>query len=216
MKARKKPRQFIDAANKARKKTDKLLGEISSARSDPETMAAKLKELETVDPGHPNLPVLKLQLLIARKDWPAAVATLNELPESEAKNSFLMRSGGKMARENGGDYPMEFIKALTIPYSQFVADSGKSIGPNHFAYLTILHWKIGDKQAATAHADKGVEVAMSFAGASEYRTAAFKRFAKSVNEGTMPAFSELNTWQREGKRKSRRQKIQVGQRIDSV
>ena len=60
-----------------------------------------------------------------------------------------------------------------------------------------------DKEAALSYADKGVEVAMNFSGASEARTNAFKRFAESAKEGTMPTMVDLSKWHREGKAKAK-------------
>ena len=61
----------------------------------------------------------------------------------------------------------------------------------------------GDKDAAASYADRGVEVAMNFARATEARTNAFKRFAESVKEGTMPTMTDLSKWHREGKAKAK-------------
>ncbi|WP_197171763.1 TlpA disulfide reductase family protein [Novipirellula aureliae] len=194
----------IKAAYDARDKTESLIKELHSARrrGDVTKMAAIINELESLDPNHPQIPTLKLQLLVARKEWPAAVAALNEMPASESKNSFLMMTGMRIAMSNGHNYPTDFTKALTASYYELVKNSGQSIGPNHFACLSILHWRIGDKQTAAITADKGVEVAMNFSGASESRTGAFVRFAKSVKEGTMPKYSDLAMWQREAKEKA--------------
>ena len=97
---------------------------------------------------------------------------------------------------------MELVKAIATKYSEYVDDGGKRIGPNHFAYLSIIQWMAEDKDAAANYADKGVEVAMNYARATEARTNAFKRFAESVKEGTMPTMSDLSKWQREGKAKA--------------
>ena len=197
----KRAASVIKAAYDARDKTEKLIQQIDLARrkKNPDTMAGALKKLEMLDPGHPELSILKLKLLIAKKEWPVAVTTFNEMPAGNSKNSFVMMTGMRMAGSNGRGYPMDFIKALTVPYSEYVAEHKKSIGPNHFACLSILHWKIDDKQAAIAYADTGVEVAKTFGKPSEFRTNAFQRFAKSVKDGTMPTFSELGKWQREAK-----------------
>ncbi|WP_442506766.1 TlpA disulfide reductase family protein [Novipirellula sp. SH528] len=194
----------IKAAYDARDKTNKLINEMYSARrrQDVKKMAAIISELESLDPNHPELPKLKLELLVTGKEWTAAVAALNELPAGEPKNSFLMMTGMRIAMSNERDYPTDFTKAVTAPYSEYIKNSGQSIGPNHFACLSILHWRIGDKQTAAINAKKGVEVAQKLPKGSEYQTAAFMQFAESVKEGTMPKFSDLIMWQREAKEKA--------------
>ena len=72
------------------------------------------------------------------------------------------------------------------------------IGPTHFAKLAILNWRTGDKENALVNAEKGLQAAINHkAGASEFRTIAFKRFVKTVKEGTMPKLSDVTSWQRE-------------------
>ena len=118
------------------------------------------------------------------------------MPETNSKNAFVAMFAGKMARGNADAYPINFVKTYTKAYEQYIVDGGDKIGPNHFAYLTILHWRCGDKENAIISADKGVEASIRHKSPiKEIRTNAFKRFAKSVKEGTAPAFSELHAWQ---------------------
>ena len=193
----------IKAANDNFETTEKITSQLYKAgrKKDAETMAAKLKELQTLDPDHPELSVWKLRLLMVQEEWPAAVVALNEMPMSNAKISFLLTACNWLAHAKADTYPMNFTKAFTTHYSEHVTEKGKEPGPNafgpsHFTNLSILCWRTGDKEAAINYADKGVEVAMNFkAGNSEARTSAYKRFAKSVKEGTMPTFSDLISWQ---------------------
>ena len=199
----------IKAAFDARGKTDKLSQEIYSAKraKDAEKMAAKIKEVEILDPDHPDLSVWKLQLLIVREQWEAAIAAFNEMPQSNAKSSFVLQTGMRLARSKVGDYPMNFVKSCTVPYAEYLTNGGDRIGPNHFANLTILYWRLDDKENAIASAEKGVHAAINHkTGASEFRTNAFKRFAKSVKEGTLPEFSELSSWQIEARKKAEAEK----------
>ena len=64
----------------------------------------------------------------------------------------------RIARLRNG-YPDVFVKALVPHYSRYVMDSEAKIGPNHFASLSILQWKIGDKEAAVVTANKSVAAA---------------------------------------------------------
>ncbi len=195
---------MVQAAREAREQTESIQQQLYSAyrAKNAEAMAAGIKELEALDPGHPELPILRLKLLITREEWATAVATLEAMPKSYSKRSFALSAGMRIAQSNEGDYPVEFIQAVLAPYADRIAEGSSSIGPNHFAYLSILSWRVGDKQAAILYADKGIEVAIRFSRASEARTSAFKRFARSVKAGTMPAFSELSSWQIEAKKKT--------------
>jgi len=189
---------IIKAANDAFEQTDKLSQEIYSAyrKRDSETLAAKIKEVETLDPGHPKLSVWNLQLLMVGKQWPAATVALNEMPAGNAKSSFLASTSRFVADSDAATCPMGFTKAFISLYAGYIEEAGEKIGPTHLAKLTILYSRIGDKENAIVSADKGVEAAIrNKNGASEFRTNAFKRFAKSVKEGVVPKFSELISWQ---------------------
>ena len=203
----------IKLAYDNRGKTEALSREIYRAkrRKDADKLATLIDEVEALDPGHPELAVWKLDLLIVREKWADAIATLNKMPASYAKNSFLLGTAMRIAGSKVDNYSIDFTKAVTLPYAEYIARKGKSIGPNHFAYQSILFWRIGDKQTAISMAEKGVEVAKNFSRATEYRTNAFMRFEKSVKEGTMPAFSELSSWQLKGRKEAEAAKKKVAE-----
>ena len=195
----------IKAAYEAREKTDKLSREIYSAKrnKNADEMAAKIGAVEALDPDHPSLSTWKLELLMVRKDWPTAIEAFDGMPKSHAKNSFILQTGMRLARSKVGDYPMSFVKAVTDPYSAYLTSGGNKIGPNHFANLTTLYWRLGDKENAIASAEKGMEAAINHKiGTSDYRTNAFKRFARSVKDGTLPKLSELSAWQVAARKKA--------------
>ena len=194
-------------------KTEALSQQIYLAKraKNADKMATLIDEVESLDPDHPELGVRKLELLMVREEWADAISTLNEMPASHAKNSFLLNTAMRIANSTADNYSKDFTKAVTLPYAEYIARKGKTIGPNHFAYQSILFWRIGDKKAAISMAEKGVEVAKNFSRASEYRTNAFMRFEKSVKEGDMPTFSDLKAWQVEGKKEAEAAKKEVSQ-----
>lgn len=194
---------IIISAQKNQERTDALTSAFYSARKnkDAEKMAALLDELKALDPNHPEIRVLDLWVLIITEKWPAAVTALNELPAGQPRKSFVATTGSATARIRN-NYPAVFVQALVPHYSDYVLNSETQIGPNHFANLSSLQWTIGDKQAAVTTANKSVDAARNFSRATESNTQAFERFAKSVNEGTMPKISELTKWQREGRKKA--------------
>jgi thiol-disulfide isomerase/thioredoxin len=199
----KKAADIIISAQNSQKETDNLIRKSYSARlkKDAKKMASLLKELKAIDPNHPEIRTLELWGLIVEKKWSAAVTTLNEMPASESRKSFVLMTSMRTASLRHS-YPMVFVKALVPHYSDYVLNSETQMGPNHFACLSILQWTIGDKQDAVTTANKGVEAAKSFSRGTESGTRAFVRFAKSVNEGTLPKFSDLSKWQREGKKQA--------------
>ena len=196
---------IIKSANDAFEQTEKLSDEIYSAyrKQDAQTLAAKIKEVETLDPGHPRLSVWKLQLLMVRKQWPVATTTLTEMPFSNAKSSFVAATSRFVADSNADAISMDFVKAFIPLYAEYIEEAGVKIGPSHLAKLAILYSRVGDKENAIISAEKGVEAAINNKrGASEARTSTHRRFAKSVKEGVVPGFAELISWQREAQKKA--------------
>ena len=187
---------IIKAANDSYEEAEGLSQEIYVAKrkKNAELMAAKIEELETLDPGHPALGRFELELLIVQEDWPAAITTLNEMPSSNSKNSFLLQTCNTIAYSNIDTYPRNFLEAFIAPYAEYLASRGNAVGPNHFGYLAIFYARIDDRENAIIAADRGVEAAINHKrGASESRTNTFKRFAQLVKDGEMPEYSDLRT-----------------------
>ena len=143
-----------------------------------------------------RIGTLELRVLLAAEDWPAAVTALNELPASESKRSFVSMNGSATARLRN-NYSEDFIKALVPHYTEYVMDTETLIGPNHFVNLSILQWRIGDKEAALVTANKSIEAAKKASRETEAGRKAFARFAKSVSEGTMPTSADVANFRRE-------------------
>ncbi len=187
-------------------KIKQLLANISSARreEDTETMTANIEKLKVIDPDNAKIHTEELQVLMINKEWPAAVKALNEMSASWAKDSFVSMNGLRLARRNSHDYSAEFHKALIHAYSDYVFGKER-VGPNHFACLSILQWRIGEKENALATADKMIDAAKAFSNGDESSVEPFVRFKESVHEGTMPAFADLSKWQIEARKNATQQ-----------
>ncbi|MGD9419793.1 MAG: TlpA disulfide reductase family protein [Verrucomicrobiota bacterium JB025] len=201
----KKAADTILSAQNNQGKADKLVRDFYSARreKDVKKMTALLKELKAIDSGYYEIPSLELSVLMISKQWQAAVTALNEMPASESKRGFVLMTCMQLARNDHYDYPADFMKALVNSYSDHVTHSANPIGPNHFACLSILQWKIGDKQDAVVTADKGVDAAKAYSKGRESYIKPYVRFAKSVNEGIMPKYADLAEWQREAREEAK-------------
>ena len=164
-------------------------------------MTADIEKLKVVEPDNPEILTEELWVLMINEQWPAAVTALNEMPASWAKDSFVSMIGLKAARRSPG-YPANFEKAFINSYSDYVLKSEFLVGPNHFACLSILQWQMGDKENAATTANKMLAATDAYSYSSESYKVPYQRFAKSVNEGTMPKFSDLLKWQREAREKN--------------
>ena len=185
-------------------KIDGLLANIRTARrkSDTETMTANIEKLKVIDPENPEILVEELWVLMIDEQWPAAVTALNEMSASWAKDGFVSMNGMKMARKDNYNYSDDFEKALVHCYSDYVHNK-EYVGPNHFACLSILQWRIDEKENAVTTADKMIAAAKTFSNGKESAVTPYVRFKEAVHEGTMPAFSELSGWMREAREKAK-------------
>ena len=196
----KKAQTIILADQIQQAKIKGLMGNIRSARraGDTETMTANIEKLKVVEPGYPEIYPEELWVLMIDEQWPEAVAYLNEMSASWAKDSFVSMNGMKMARRDDYNYSEDFEKALVHSYSDFVHNK-EYIGPNHFACLSILQWRIDEKENATTTADKMIAAAEAFSNGQESKVTPYVRFKEAVHEGTMPALSDLMDWLREAR-----------------
>lgn len=203
----KKAAATISAAKAHAAEIAGLLGNIKSARrkKDTETMIANIEKLKVVEPDHPEIHTEELWVLMIRKQWPEAVTTLNEMPASWAKDFFVSMNGMSIARQNNRGYPVGFKKAFTHSYADYVANN-EYVGPNHFACLSILQWRIGEKQNAITTANGIIESANIHSKGRESYVKPYMRFKDSVNEGTMPEWSDLSKWLRESSEAARADK----------
>ena len=196
----KKAQTIILADQIQKAKINRLMTNIRSARraGDTETMTANIEKLKVVEPGYPEIYPEELWVLMIDEQWPEAVAYLNEMSASWAKDSFVSMNGMKMARRDNYNYSEDFEKALVHSYSDFVHNK-EYIGPNHFACLSILQWRIDEKENATTTADKMIAAAEAFSNGQESKVTPYVRFKEAVHEGTMPALSDLMDWLREAR-----------------
>jgi len=199
----KKAAAIIQAAFDNEDKVEAMYSEFAAIRN-ADDKEAKLNEVLAIDSGYYQIPKMKFDVLVLRKDWSAIAKGLMEMPSSQSKTTFLLNLVRKMEVRGGGQYSPELVKVVAKKYTEYVEDGGERIGPNHFASLAGIHGMADDKEAAIKYANMGVEVSKKFvAGKSEARTEAFKRFAKSVSEGTIPKVSQLSKWQRELRAKAK-------------
>ena len=182
-----------------------LLQNIRSARrgKDTETMEANIAKLKVIDPENPEILTEELWVLILKEQWADAVTALNEMPSNWAKDSFVSMNSMRLARGSGRTYATDFEKALTHSYSDYVGSS-EYVGPNHFACLSVLQWKIGEKENASATADQLIERAKAFSKGNEALVTPYERFTKTVNDGTMPPFSDLTKWKIEARKAAKK------------
>lgn len=171
----------------------------AAAKGDADAMAARIAEVEKLDPKAMSLPGMKLDLLIARKDWEGATKLMQELPAGPARQMPVMMTANKILTAADDAYPLDFIKAVCKAYAD--QNSGLvAASPYSGVMLASLQWKCGEKEAAVASAKACAEAAAKAAekgaGAANAMpalpAAPFADFAKSFEEGKPMPLNEFS------------------------
>lgn len=194
-----KAAEEINAAKDSREKTGNLIMAFRQAMSknDADTMAAKIAELEKIDSSNSYLPSMKFDLLIARKEWEAASKSIKEMPEGPARQMTLAMAANRVGMQADGEFPAEFVTALTETYAAQVEKNGERASPMEYVTLSTLQWKGGGKDKAQASAKQALEIAAAAKTGRSIPKEPFERFAKSLEDGTLPSMREFSGWVRE-------------------
>lgn len=190
----------IRAATEAREKTSSLVSAFRKAASQNQAdeMAAKVDELEKLDPASPYLQPMKLEVLTARKDWDGATTMLKAMPEGPQRSMALAMNLNKIARAEGAEYPPTFVNALL----EVREDSKMPASSFDLVMVSIIHAKAGNKDKALEYANKAAENAKANEkpGTRSMPAAPFERYAKEVADGKQPTLIEVQTWVSEAMR----------------
>jgi len=163
---------------------------LASQKSDAAAMEKILVEIEKTDPNMMQLPMMKIDILMVRKEFAAAIKMLEELPDPQQRQMTSSMMAGKIASEKDSDaYPVDFVKTIVKDQEKISALQN----PVGLVTLSNLQWRVGDKEAALKSANSAV-TAVKDPTARKFPVAPFEKFAKSVEDGTMPAMAEFSQW----------------------
>lgn len=189
----------IEDAKKAREGSTSVMTEFrkAAAAGDSETMAAKIAEMEKLQPDSPQLPTMKLDLLIAKKDWAAAGKAIEELPDGSTRQMSLMMTASRVAMRDDASFPVDFVKTVAKAYAAMMEESKASSNASGLIMLSILHAKAGDKDAAIASAKNALDSARKTAAGRSMPIAPFESFVKATEEGKNPTMKDFSGWMQE-------------------
>ena len=194
----KKAADEINAAGAATEKMSAVMQAYrqAAAKGDADAMAAQMAELEKLDPKNPQLASMKLELLVAKKDWPAATKAIEEMPDGPARQMTLSMTASRISSSADDTYPADFVKVVCKAYTAMVGDNKSPTSPISSPVLATLQWKSGDKDAAVATAKAAAAKATATATAAgpgrALPAAPFEEFAKSLEAGTLPTMREFS------------------------
>ena len=162
----------------------------ASRTGDVATMEKTLEEIEKTNPKYAQIAIMKIDILIAKKDFASATKALEELPDARQRTMASSMIANKISMEKDpAAYPVDFVKIIV----KYQSDAATPQNPMGLVTTSILHWKAGDKEAALKAAKDAVTAAGE-PGPRKMPVAAFEKFAKSVEDGTMPALTDFYQW----------------------
>jgi hypothetical protein len=133
---------------------------------------------------------MKVDMMIAKKEYAAAAKALEELPDPRMRQITSSMIARKVAMEKDpAVYPADFVKTIANNQEKM----GNLKDPMGLVTLSILQWKAADKEASLKSAKSSVAAAQE-PSARKLPVAPFEKFAKSVEDGTMPTLSEFYQW----------------------
>lgn len=175
----------------------------AAAKNDTTTMAAKLAEIEQLEEKAPNLSSMKLDLMVAQKDWPAAIKQVGEL-DGPSRQVTLMLLSYKVSSQPDDAYPLDFSKALAKAFGVMLDNPNGRSSPTDHVVRATLAWKAGDKGQALTSAKRAAALAAALpqGGAAALPAAPFERFATAVEAGSPPSLSDFQGWLKEERAKA--------------
>lgn len=185
----------LDEISSGAKNADKMMPlikdfSLASQQRDVAAMEKAFAEIEKADPKMMQLPMMKIDMLITKKEFAAATKALEELPDPRMRQITSSMMARKVAMEKDPSaYPADFVKTI----AQNQEKMGNLKDPMGLVTLSILQWKAADKEASLKSAKSAVTAAQK-PGGRKMPIAPFEKFAKSVEDGKMPALSEFYQW----------------------
>ena len=170
---------------------------------DPVAMGAAADMLEAASPGDLYVPLFRNETLIAAKDWDGVEKRIEELAPEDRMRPLVLSSLARSI-EDEKDVPASTLSKLIAVWE---ADGGElNQSPTGVMTLSRLLWKAGDQARAGEEAARSASLASAPETAKSYLPAGpFEKFAKAVQDGTMPTTTEFAGWMQASLKAAREQ-----------
>lgn len=177
--------------------------------NDADAMAAAIAAIEAIDPKARGLQQMRLDRVIAMKDWPAAMEMLEALGTGRAATGALMNlayrattAAPATAVQQGAPaeaFPEDFRKAIAAASEKAMAGA-RGANPTAHVVLAKLHFDLGDKAAALTAANRAAD------NPGRLPAEPFAAFARSVEAGQPQSYETLQAALREAMEQREREK----------
>lgn len=170
----------------ARSSVMKLMIDFQQATGsgDLEVMAAKIAELEKLDPKHHALPFMKIHLDIAKKDWDGLAQSIQALPDDPSRGGRLSYWAARLDAEP--EVSDAALKAMLAKLLKSADASERPKRPMSDVLISRFQWRTGDREAARASANQAV-------GKADLSEAViYAAYVNSLDTDKPQTYSEVN------------------------
>ena len=185
----------LAAAVAARGRAAEQVGAFRQAaqQGDVGAMSVRLAELEALDPGNSFIGGMRLDVMMARKDWDGLRRMLGEPSKVGAGPIPVLAIAHRISRGSAPDCPESFTREVAEALARFLDRKEIPADPMDRITLAWLWWAVGRKDDARACARRAAEQARE-GSARGTPPAPFERFDRAVEEGAPPSVSEFYDW----------------------
>lgn len=171
-------------------------------KGDVATMEAMAVEFEKLDPNGSQIIQMKVDILLAKKDWAQVEATLIKPPTSLAEAASISMIGTRLALsgKDEGAPPPELLSKAAQVIEKVVSNNPRS-NPMDWISLSSLQLKTGSADAAKQSARSAIEAAQKIPAGSGLPTEVFEKFAAEIDAGRLPTMDDFSKWIQESLRK---------------
>lgn len=187
----------LNAAKEIREKSSVIVMAFLKADTagDIDTMATKIDEIEKLNPKDPWVTAMRIELLVTKKDWPAATKAIGDIRDATASQLTIPRVVYRVTSDNETRFPADFLQQVATAYRAQIDASKPRINVMSLITMATIHWKAGDKPAAIADAKQAADITTQ--QVSPAAAAPYQRFVKSLEEDRFPSQNEFSEWLRE-------------------
>jgi thiol-disulfide isomerase/thioredoxin len=165
----------------------------AAQKNDADGMAKVLAELEPMTAAASYLPSLKMQLMMAKSDWPAIAAALEAKDAGPIQPTTLSTLAQKAMKTP--EMPDSLRRTIATRYA---AQLKERAHPIQLQSLARLQWSVGDKEASLVTSRRALEFAESEDGLKMKVPAnPFKKWVEALEKGEVPDEKTFAGWYRE-------------------
>lgn len=189
----------VAAINEVARQREELSRNVMAFRTAARTrnftqMEKALQDIRKLDPNHPTVASLSLELSIAKDEWDKVAADLSAQPKGVMRLSSTLTVFRQASAR--GETPAAVWEVMAKILSEELPAQPKAT-MEHLYHAETL-WKCGNKEGAVEAAKTGLKAVESQGASARMPASLFQNYLKALEEGRLPSQKEIADWYRAG------------------